>query len=528
MLTLDGLTLTYNGESRLDSVSLTLAPGDILGVVGNSGSGKSNLSRLLAGALPKRGSLTGQVSIDSHTLSGDDLRGLGKIPREDLVVVSDICPRLLRPHRLIGQQLAEAVQARDGTDPDTAQAVAQSLCERVGLLADDDLGNKRPAQLSRGATFLAEMAYALALRPKVLVADDPNFALDLLQQAQVLDALRQQADQDALAVLYLTRNLPAAARIANEIAVISGGAIVERDQTDRLLRAAQHTETDALVRAAVHRRRAVPRQVIPRARPVLSVKDAVLDDKRRTGGPFSRRQTLRHLDKVSFEIGQKECVGVIGVSRQGLTRLCDVVCGEIALNEGRVILSGARVTPDMDASQKRRVQRVGPNPFEAGKDRQSVTEFMEETLQPQVLSAFERDLKIGEVLGDFGLPRALAGQKMGGLDAITRQQLAFARAVLARPDLIVFEEPTAWLDLPTGDSFLDLMAAMQARHGFSALLVSRGFHILRALAHRVVVLDGGRVIESGETDKVFRHPEAQHTAALVDAQPILSDVLVTH
>lgn len=528
MLALKNVTVTPPSGTGLEGLCLDLMAGQILALVGNEGSGKTTLAQMLAGKSPGRTKVTGEVHIGDETFGGDALRKLSSLPPDRILVVSDACSQRLKPHRMIGQQMAEAIQARDGAEMSTAQAVARSLCERVGLPVEDDLESKRAVQLTRGQRFLVEVAYALAMRPKVLVVDDPSFALDLLQQAHLMDALRMQADQDGMAVLYLTRNLPAAAKIADALGILSDGGIVEMDQTDRLLRNAEHPTTDALLRAAVHRRRAVPEFKLPRSRAVLVVKDAVLDEKERVGGPFSRSRTLRLLDHVSLEAIHGECVGVIGVSRKALSRLCDVISGQHALTEGRVILAGVRVTPDMDESQKRRVQHIGPNPFEVGKDRQTVTAYMEGVLHPQVLSAFERDLKVGEALSDFGLPRKLADAKMGSLDAASRQRVAFARAVLARPDLIVFDEPTAWLDLIAADAFLDLMAAVQARHDFAYVLAARGFHPLRALAHRVVVLDGGRIIETGETDNVFRNPKAPHTAALVDAQPILSDVLITH
>lgn len=528
MLTLDALSLTAADRAHLDNLTLQVGAGEIAALVGKSGSGKSSLAQVLGGRPPRGTRAGGQVQVGELSLTDNALGRLAKIGPDQLVVVSDALPGRLAPRRPIGPQLAATVQQRDGTDEETAMAVARSLCERMGLDMEADLERKRPFQLDAGPRFLVELANALALRPKVLVADDPNVALDLLQLAHLLDALRLQADEDGLAVLYLTRNLPAAAKIADDLGIMDAGRLIEMDQTDRLLRNPQQPATDRLVRAAVHRRRAAKRPDIPRARPVLAVREVVLDDVQRVGGAFSAKRHLRLLDNVSFEVGPGECMGVIGVSRRALSALCDVVCAERAATEGRVILSGARMSPDMDATQKRRVQRIGANPFRAGQNRQKVSRFIEESLHTQVLSEFERDLKVGEVLNDFGLGRGLAGAMLGSLDAPTRHKVALARAVLARPDLIVFEDPTSWLDLLEGDAFLDLMAAMQARHGFAMLVTSRGFHALRAVAHQVVVLDGGRIIESGETEQVFRHPTEPHTVALVDAQPILSDVLVTH
>ncbi|MDO5632514.1 MAG: dipeptide ABC transporter ATP-binding protein [Paracoccus sp. (in: a-proteobacteria)] len=507
MIEVSDLAISIGGADVLRDVDLTLAPGTITGLVGESGSGKSMTALAIMGLLPHGAAVSGRVALDGRDLLILPEREMCRVRGRRIGMIFQEPMTALNPLMTIGDQVAEAARLH-GLDRAAAMARARERLDRVGLTAPRFPLDLYPHQLSGGQRQRVAIALAIAERPDLLIADEPTTALDVTTQAQILDLLRGLVRDEGMALLLVTHDLAVVAGMADQVAVMQAGQIVEEGETEALFRTQSHPYTRALFAASRH----VPVRVAALdGPPVLRVQDAVRD----YGG-------LRAVDGVSLTIAAGESVGLVGGSGCGKSTLTRAILGLDPLAEGHIWLGGDEVRAKMPAAVRARVQVVFQDPFGSFNPRWRVDRLVAE---PFHLVGRPDDWRrqVGAALESVGLSASDGRKYIHEFSGGQRQRIAIARALIIRPRLIVLDEAVSALDVQVRAKVLDLLADLRAHHGLSYLFISHDLSVVRGITDRVLVMDAGRIVESGDTGAVMDAPQHQVTQTLMAAVPRIPD-----
>lgn len=520
-LQLVGLGVTLGGLPRLHGLDLELGAGEVLGLVGESGSGKSLTALAIAGLLPAAAQVQGRVLLDGEDLLAlpeaamDARRGavLGLVFQEPM--------NALNPLMTLGQQVAEALQLHRPLSCRDAAIQAEAALDRVGL---GGLAGRHPHELSGGQRQRGVIAIAMTLRPRLLIADEPTTALDVRTQAQVLALLRELVREQGSSLLLISHDLPLVAGVADRIAVLRQGRLIEQGPALALLRAPHRPETAALIAAST----LAPRPALPPAdldAPLLAA-NGLVREVRRGGGWLSRPVVRRLLDGVSLQIGAGERVGLVGESGSGKSTLLRALLALEPVQGGEVRLRGRRFT-GAERELRRQVQIVFQDPAGSLDPRWRAWELVAEPLallDPPPDRATQRRLA-GEWLVRVGLGAEAADRFPHQFSGGQRQRLAIARAMILEPALLVLDEAVSALDVSVRGQVLALIDALCRERGTALLFVTHDLGVVRATTDRLYVLQAGRIVESGATVEVFERPREAYTRELLAATPDLAQVL---
>ena len=568
-LSLRGLGVAFAGGGAPAStgIDLDLRPGRVQALVGESGSGKSVTALGALGLLPATATVTGSARVVDPAGAGKadgsgktDGEGADAICAVELVgatrpVLDDVRGRLvgtvfqepttaLDPLETIAFQIGEAVRAhpdafrRSGGPrrPGRAEVGARvrELLARVGLGGGggeelERIGRSHPHQLSGGQLQRVCIALAMACDPPVLIADEPTTALDVTVQAGILDLLRSLTRDEGVAVLLITHDMAVVADVADDVAVMRAGRIVERGAVHEIFQAPVHEYTRELL-AAVPRldplRQEDPFAAVVResevlgakgAEPVVAVED--LNVVYRSG-----RRTVHAVRSASLTIAPGEVLGLVGESGSGKSTIAGTLTGLVPIASGSVRVDGVEVAGagrrDL-LGVRRSTGVVYQNPASSLNPRRTVGASIAE---PMVVhggfSPARRRARVDELLEAVRLPTIMAERYPHEMSGGQRQRVAIARALALDPRLIIADEPTSALDVSVQAVVLDLLRSLQAELGFACLFVSHDLAVVDAVAARTVVLSGGRVVESGPTEQVLARPRRDYTRRLVAAVPV--------
>ncbi|MBW4982701.1 dipeptide ABC transporter ATP-binding protein [Mameliella sp. CS4] len=520
LLDIDALTVEIQGTRILDTVSLNIAPGEILALTGESGSGKSMTALATMGLLPQGARASGRIALDGTDLLTLPERRLCDIRGRDIGMVFQEPMTALNPVQSIGAQVSETIlQHAPRTPRAKARAQATEALARCGL----DLPLSRyPHELSGGQRQRVVIAMAIALRPRLLIADEPTTALDVTTQAQILDLLQDLTKTEGMALMMITHDLAVVAGMADRIAVMQKGRIVESAPTDRLLARREHPYTRALFEASGHQPHLPPR---PDSGPLLDASGVTCTYPLPRPHPFAAHPHFTAVDDVGFAIDRGERVGLVGESGCGKSTLTRALLGLTPIASGTITLDGAPVfthhRPNPEV--RRKVQVVFQDPYGSFNPRHRVARLITEPfhLLPDPPRGKARDEAIAEALTAVGLSPGDAQKHIHAFSGGQRQRLAIARALIIRPDLIVFDEAVSALDVRVRAQILDLIAGLSASHGLAYLFISHDLSVVRGIADRVMVMQKGRIVEAGPTQRIFSAPEHPYTQTLLDAAPRL-------
>ncbi|MDJ0631371.1 MAG: dipeptide ABC transporter ATP-binding protein [Rhodobacter sp.] len=517
MLSVEGLSLDIHGSPILRGVSFGIAPGEVFGLVGESGSGKSITALAAMGLEPRGAEVRGAVGfLDRDLLEVPEpemnaLRGreIGMIFQEPMTA--------LNPVQRIGDQVAETLVVHGAATRAEALDVARERLARVGLPVDRFPLERYPHELSGGQRQRVCIAMAVALRPKLLIADEPTTALDVTTQAQILDLLRGLVAEEGMALWLITHDLAVVADMADHVAVMRDGRVVEADRTERLFRARAHPYTAKLFADSGH----VPaRAVQVTATPVLEVRGAVRDyplPRRTLLGP---RPAFRAVDGVDLVVHAGESVGLVGESGCGKSTLTRAILGLDVLQGGTVRIDGDAVhARHLDGRVRAKMQVVFQDPYGSFNPRHRVERLVAEPfhLDPAPPAAWRP--RVAAALEAVGLRAADGGKYIHEFSGGQRQRIAIARAIVIRPRLVILDEAVSALDVSIRAQILDLLADLQGRFGLSYLFISHDLSVVRAITDRVLVMRAGKIVEEGPTERVFVAPGHAYTRALIAATP---------
>ena len=530
LLQINDLSLSIHGTSILYRVSISVAEGEIVAVTGESGSGKSLTALATMQLLPKGTTTSGAVLLDGTDLTQTPEPALCDMRGNDIGMVFQEPMTALNPVHTIGQQVAETIRIHDPkiTRADAQDRAAQTLT-RVGLPPDRYPLSRYPHELSGGQRQRVVIAMAIALRPRLLIADEPTTALDVTTQAQILDLLKRLVHEDGMGLLIITHDLAVVADMADRIVVMRKGEVVEQGATADLLAGMQHPYTKMLFAASDHR---VTLPDAPPAGPLLSVQNVSRDYRLPRTTLLGKPGSFRAVDNVSFDITRGERLGLVGESGCGKSTLTRALLGLEPVQAGTITLGGEPVFTGTkpNLAVRRKMQVVFQDPFGSFNPRHRVDRLITEPfhLLDAPPKGRTRQDAIAEALTAVGLSPDDARKYIHEFSGGQRQRIAIARALIIKPELILFDEAVSALDVSVRAQILDLLAELCRAYNLTYLFISHDLSVVRTVTDRVLVMQAGQIVEQGATEDVFERPQHPYTAQLIAAAPVLPDLTQHH
>jgi oligopeptide/dipeptide ABC transporter ATP-binding protein len=519
------LSVSYGGARVVDAVSFDLAAGRCLGVIGESGAGKSQAFLAMLGLASPGARVTGQAR-----LHGEDMLGPGGAAlrgRRVAMIFQDPLTSLT-PHLRVGKQVAEPLRVHRGMSRAAALQRAAMLLDQVRVNDVPRRLRQYPHELSGGMRQRVMIAMALACDPELLVADEPTTALDVSVQAQLLKLLRELVAARSMALAVVTHDMGVIAALADDVAVMRAGRIVEQGAVDRVLATPGHEYTRSLLAAVPRMDGPVPAAALAASR-TLEVRDVAVHHRVRTP-MFRPPMSLPAVDGVSFEVGAGEALGIVGESGCGKSTLARALLRLKDVTRGRIVWMGQEI--QSVAGEELRALRAGmqlvfQDPVSSLDPTQTVADLVAEplrALRPE-LDAAERARRVAGMLGSVGLRDEFAHRRSRELSGGQCQRVAIARAMILEPTLLVCDEAVSSLDVSIQAQILELLADIKRERGTSIVFVSHNLAVVRYLCERVLVMYLGRVVEAGPTERVFRAPTHPYTRLLLESVPLLDPKL---
>ena len=544
LLRIDHLTAGYGGDSVIEDISIRLHTGEVLGIVGESGSGKSTLLR----AITQIRGLSTEIHAGTVSFATKNLAVLSEGERrrlrgEEIAMVFQYAGASLNPARRIGTQLVETMRAHTDLSREEIYARATEVFGGMGFADAHRILSAYPFELSGGMAQRAAIALAVILRPQLLLADEPTSALDATIQLQVLDELRALKERTGTAILLITHNIGVVRHIADRVAVMCKGKVVEQGVVTEVLGNPQHPYTRELLAAvpkmsaATHtdcdRRDHAEKNTAPIASPVTTG-----EGDRVSGGRGAHFQDLLRFDNVSmhfddaagrvqaidgisFSLAQRELLGIVGESGSGKSTVAKLLTGLHTPTGGNILLDGKDITHAGGKERRTlytRIQMVFQDAVGSFNPRRTVGAMIGETIcRLCTPDARATEKRVTELLAEVGLPSSYATRYPHEMSGGECQRAAIARAMAVHPEILVCDEATSALDVSVQAKIISLLLHLQREHGMSLLFISHDLPLVSSIADRVLIMQNGRIVEQGETSRVLREPSEDYTRNLLRA-----------
>jgi len=503
-------------------VSFQLHKGETIALVGESGSGKSVTARTIMRLLTKRAKIGAGTRI---TLSGKNIVKLSdnemrKLRGNDLTMIFQEPMSSLNPVYTIGQQLCEVLHLHNRISRSEAMKRAEALLEEVQIPEPAARLRQFPHQLSGGQRQRVMIAMALANRPDVLIADEPTTALDVTVQAQILNLIKVLKAKYGMAVILITHDLTIVKQFSDYVYVMQNGRVQEHNTTEALFANPRHSYTRHLLAS----------EPKGSAKPISETSETVLEGKQvkvaftlKRGGFLNPDFfELVAVDKLDLNLKRHETLGLVGESGSGKTTFGQALIRLIGNQGGEIFFNGEAIhTKDRKAMRplRSRMQIVFQDPFASLNPRMSIRQIIEEGLIVNDIGANSRERvdRVRQALRDAGLPDTILQRFPHEFSGGQRQRIAIARAIALEPEFILLDEPTSALDLSVQAQIIELLRKLQDEKGLSYLFISHDLKVVRALCHRVMVMQYGKIVEQGPVDQVLSNPQTEYTSRLVRA-----------
>jgi microcin C transport system ATP-binding protein len=518
LLDVADLSVAFRGTPVVHGVSFQLHRGETLALVGESGSGKSVTALSCLRLLPVGGeNPQGRILLDGTDVLNAEGEALRRLRGGVAGMVFQEPMTSLNPLHSVGRQVAEAITLHRPMSGAALQARVVELLTRAGFPQAEARLGAYPHQLSGGQRQRVMIAAALANDPALLIADEPTTALDVTIQAQILDLLAELKQRLSMAMLLITHDLQIVRRHADRVVVMRHGVAVEVGTVAEVFTNPQHDYTKMLL-ATEPRGRPVP--VAPDAQPLLRARDIKVHFPIKRGLMRRTVGMVKAVDGVSLSIREGETLGLVGESGSGKTTL-GLALLRLETSEGPITFEGREIAGLSRAALRplrRRMQIVFQDPYGSLSPRMTVGEIVGEGLAVhEHLSKPEQASRVAEALAEVGLDAEMTDRYPHEFSGGQRQRIAIARALVLKPRLLVLDEPTSALDVSVQAQVVELLRDLQARHRLAYLFISHDLRVVRAMAHRIMVLKDGRVVEEGEAEAVVAAPRETYTRALMAA-----------
>jgi peptide/nickel transport system ATP-binding protein len=511
------------GEVKaVKNMSFALRRGETIAIVGESGSGKSVTARAVMRLLSKRATIAKDASIilngqDVLKLSENEMR---KLRGDQVSMIFQEPMTSLNPVYTVGTQIVEVITLHNKISKAEAWARALELLKEVQIPDPDSRLKQYPHQLSGGQRQRVMIAMALANRPDILIADEPTTALDVTVQAQILNLIKDLKTKYGMAVILITHDLTVVRQFADRVYVMQHGEVKEHNETQALFKNPQHPYTKRLLASDP---KGVAKPLEGENPSILTGKDVRVTYVLKKGGLFNATyHDLHAVDNLSLDLKRGETLGLVGESGSGKTTFGQALIRLIDPQQGEITFAGDRIDGlkrDALRPYRSRMQIVFQDPFSSMNPRMSVRQVIEEGLIVNNIGTDTADRlqRVQKALEDSGMPTDILSRFPHEFSGGQRQRLAIARAIAMEPEFILLDEPTSALDLSVQAQIIELLRKLQRERGLSYLFISHDLKVVRALCHRVIVMQNGKIVEQGPVADVLTNPQTDYTKRLVRA-----------
>lgn len=552
LLRIRDLHVSIGEKALIHGLSLTLAAGETLALVGESGCGKSTTALAIAGLLPRTGKARGEILLEGTDLLQLDARALRSRQGRDFAMIFQEPLSSLNPVMTVGEQIAEMLQAHTLLDRGERQRWVLELIDLVQLPDAQRLAQRYPHELSGGQRQRIMIAMAIACRPRLLIADEPTTALDVTTQARILTLLDSLRNELQMGLLLITHDLGVVGERADRVAVMHDGRILEENTTPALFTRPQHDYSRGLLGASLRKDQPLHyrQQRLPEIRirhdannepdyqlhtpPAAPRQIQSVSQRQAERGPVLRVEQLRKtfhqkgravkaVDGVSFELFRGETLGLVGQSGCGkstlsrlLLRLLEADSGAIELDGHDLRKAGARQLREL----RSRIQMVFQDPYGSLNPRMRIGDMLDQLQKLHLpLDASQRQREAARILDAVGLPSDSLWRYPHEFSGGQRQRIGIARALILKPSIIVCDEPVSALDVSVQAQVLNLLVDLREEFGLSYLFISHDLSVVRYISDRIMVMNEGQILESDRHDVLWRAPRHAYTRRLIEAIP---------
>lgn len=509
---------TRNGVVKaVDGISFKVEAGKTTAIIGESGSGKSVACYSLLGLIPKP---PGKIESGTANFAGQDLlqlkeKALRAVRGKGISIIFQDPMTSLNPFLKVGTQLIEPLRLHFGMSKKDAWAKATEVLTEVGIKDAENRMNCWPFEFSGGMRQRVVIAMALITEPQIIIADEPTTALDVTVQAQILKLLKELQEKRNIGVLFISHDLSVVADIADDIVVMQNGIFVEQGSRDDIFERPEHPYTQKLL-AAVPTTQKAAEQI--QSNNLLVVNNLCTRFSGNTSG-----EVVKAVEDVSFCVQRNEILGLVGESGSGKSTLGRSVLRLVRPHSGSVQFDGTEMT-EIEGSElkdiRRRMQMIFQDPYASLNPRMSVYDTLAEPiLLHKIADKKGLDKEIFKLMDSVGLARESVLRYPHEFSGGQRQRIAIGRAIATKPEFIVADEPVSALDVTIQAQILDLLLDLVSEFDLTMLFISHDLGVVRYLADRILVMNEGKLVESGTTDAVLNNPQQIYTQTLLQAIP---------
>ena len=525
LLNIQNLNIAFGKTPVVNNVSFSIREGEVLCLVGESGSGKSLSALSAIGLLPEGANVQADaITFADHNLQALPNKEFCKLRGREIAMIFQEPMTSLNPVMTVGEQVAEVFEIHTKLSKKEIKEQVISLFQKVKIKDPERRYDDYPFQLSGGQRQRVMIAMALALEPKLLIADEPTTALDVTVQGEILKLIRDLTSEMGTAVLFITHDLGVVEEIGNHVCVMQNGEIVEEGSIEKVIQKPEHPYTKKL-------KAACPKLVKDKEYQKSGESDFLcVENLQKTfmvkeGGFFGAEKPFQALKGISFSMNKGETIGIVGESGCGKSTLSRCLVRLYDVDGGKIVFDGQDVT-HVEGSElknmRRNIQMVFQDPFASLNPRMKVGEIVAEGLQAHgLMSKKEREEFVKNLLQDCGLPADAMGRYPHQFSGGQRQRIGIARALALKPDLIIADEPVSALDVSVQKQILDLMADLKEKYNLSYLFISHDLRVISEVSDRVIVMNDGEIVEQGTVSEVFSAPKHAYTQKLLSAIPAL-------
>ena len=528
LLEIDKLDLDIGDAPILHGVDLTIEAGQVMGLVGESGSGKSMTALALMRLLPHGARVSGRIRFGGKDILSATEEQMCALRGGDIGMVFQEPMTALNPVKTIGEQVAEGIRWHMSANRADAETQARGMLARVGLPEEKFPLSRYPHELSGGQRQRVVIAIACALRPRLLVADEPTTALDVVSQARILELLKDLVDENGMGLLLISHDLAVVTGMADRVTIMCDGEVMEEGETAGTLSEPKHPHTRRLAEASSHvpDRTSTATAGEKAGEPLLAVESVIRDYRGRRASLFSAPEPFRAVNDVSFELAPGHSMALVGRSGCGKSTLARMILALDRPTSGEIRFNGQSLGPLDEAGlrpHRRDMQVVFQDPYGSFDPRHKVERLVTEPLhllERRPGRRERRDMAVA-ALGEVGLLPSDLDKYPHEFSGGQRQRISIARAIITRPRLVVCDEPVSALDVSIRARVLDLFAELNDRLGVAYLFITHDLHVARAITGDVMVMHEGRIVERGKTGEVLADPQSRAGRELVAAMPDL-------
>ena len=558
LLTINDLTVEFPTRRKLftavNHVYLSVEPGEIHGLVGESGAGKSTIGAAIMGLLDRPGRIaSGTIKLSGDQISGLDADAMRGLRGKKISMIFQDPLTSLNPLFTVREQLVETIQAHLGGSDSEANKRARDLIDRVGIPDPDTRLDQYPHQFSGGMRQRVVIALALCTEPDVIIADEPTTALDVSVQAQILDLIKELAQERQVGVILITHDMGVIADTTDKVSVMYAGKVVESGPTSQVMGQPGHEYTKSLIAAVprptlkLHRfpqisyggretrfaiedmARHWPKVDNDTSKPVFEIRNLTKKFLQRKGLLPWDRTYFTAVDDVSFDIQAGEVFGVVGESGSGKSTIARMIAGLYPVDGGSITFEGQVVSDltnraALDAYRKN-IQMIFQDPYSSLNPRMRVDDIVAEPIRHhKLMDGSDIKRRVDELLDQVGLGHEAGLKYPHEFSGGQRQRISIARALATQPRFLICDEPTSALDVSIQAQILNILKDLQEHLGLTLLFISHDLPVVRQMCDRVAVMKQGKVVELQETNELFANPQTEYASELLRLMPKLDDL----